>query len=112
MPPPDLEVLIIGGGIGGLTAGISCKEKGFQVRILESQLSYTHVSAIIRRGPHQPTRPLICTGRRRVDAIPERDSSALCHGLEERLKQRSNVLEKNNFYEMGRWNHFRREDLP
>lgn len=42
---PKFDVLIIGGGITGLTAAIACRRKGFNVTVLEATQSYTHVSA-------------------------------------------------------------------
>jgi len=42
---PKFDVLIIGGGITGLTAAIACRRKGFDVTVLEATQSYTHVGA-------------------------------------------------------------------
>lgn len=42
--PSKLHVLIVGAGIGGLTAAVSCKEKGFTVTVLEGSEKFSHVS--------------------------------------------------------------------
>jgi 2-polyprenyl-6-methoxyphenol hydroxylase-like FAD-dependent oxidoreductase len=42
--PFELEVLVIGCGIAGLTTAVACREKGFNVTVLESSLEFSHVS--------------------------------------------------------------------
>lgn len=41
--PIALKVVVVGGGIGGLAAAIECKQKGFEVVVLESTKEFTHV---------------------------------------------------------------------
>ena len=40
----DLKIIVAGGGIGGMVTAIACKEKGFDVIVLESQAEFLHVS--------------------------------------------------------------------
>lgn len=40
----ELHVIIVGGGIGGLTTAVACREKGFTVTVLEGTEKFTHVS--------------------------------------------------------------------
>ncbi|KIW88454.1 uncharacterized protein Z519_11023 [Cladophialophora bantiana CBS 173.52] len=42
---PKFDVLIVGGGIAGLTTAIACRRKGFNVTVLEATQFYTHVGA-------------------------------------------------------------------
>lgn len=42
----NLKIIVIGAGIGGLATAIACKEKGFDVTVLESQSEFLHVSII------------------------------------------------------------------
>ena len=39
-PRSDIEVLVVGGGIGGLFAAITCYKKGHGVRVLEAASSF------------------------------------------------------------------------
>ncbi len=34
-PPTGIDVLIVGTGLGGLSAALECKRKGHEVRVLE-----------------------------------------------------------------------------
>jgi 2-polyprenyl-6-methoxyphenol hydroxylase-like FAD-dependent oxidoreductase len=43
---PNFHVLIVGSGIAGLSAAVSCKEKGFDVTILEAAEEFDHVSCL------------------------------------------------------------------
>ena len=38
-----LDVLIVGGGVAGLTAAVACRQKGFNVTVLESSTAFAHV---------------------------------------------------------------------
>jgi salicylate hydroxylase len=44
IPLVDLDVLVVGCGIAGLTTAVACREKGFNVRVLESSAEFSHVS--------------------------------------------------------------------
>lgn len=39
-PPSGIDVLVVGGGIGGMFAAIECHRKGHNVRVLEAGNSY------------------------------------------------------------------------
>lgn len=41
--PVELNILIIGAGIAGLTAAACCLEHGFKVTLLESSRQFAHV---------------------------------------------------------------------
>lgn len=41
--PFQLDVLVVGCGIAGLTAAVACREKGFNVMVLESLAQFSHV---------------------------------------------------------------------
>ncbi len=45
--PSKLRVIVVGAGIGGLTAAVACKEKGFTVTVLEATEKFTHVSLTV-----------------------------------------------------------------
>ena len=45
-PLLDLNVLVVGCGIAGLTTAVACREKGFNVRVLESSAEFSHVSVL------------------------------------------------------------------
>ena len=46
------HVLIAGGGIGGLSAGIACAQKGLTVRLYERSTPVGDVGAGIQLGPN------------------------------------------------------------
>jgi len=39
----QLNVLVVGCGIAGLTTAVACSQKGFKVRVLESSPEFAHV---------------------------------------------------------------------
>jgi succinate dehydrogenase/fumarate reductase flavoprotein subunit len=41
-PPTGIDILIVGGGLGGLTAALECYRKGHNVRILEALPDFAH----------------------------------------------------------------------
>jgi salicylate hydroxylase len=47
-----LEILIAGGGIGGLAAGVACARVGCRVRVLEQAHAFSEVGAGIQLGPN------------------------------------------------------------
>ncbi|MCA3236835.1 MAG: FAD-dependent monooxygenase [Curvibacter sp.] len=69
------EVLIAGGGIGGLAAGLACSRAGCHVRVYERAQAFTEVGAGIQMGPNV-TRVLHGWGLeaalRQVAAFPDR----------------------------------------
>lgn len=69
------DVLIAGGGIGGLAAGLACSRAGCHVRLYERADTYTEVGAGIQMGPNV-MRVLqgweLDTTLRQVAAYPER----------------------------------------
>lgn len=46
-PSSGTDVLIIGGGIGGLFAAVNCWQKGHDVRILEAGTRYDRINGIL-----------------------------------------------------------------
>lgn len=69
------DVLIAGGGIGGLAAGLACSRAGCHVRLYERAEAYTEVGAGIQMGPNV-MRVLqgweLDAALRQVAAFPER----------------------------------------
>ena len=69
------DVLIAGGGIGGLAAGLACSRAGCHVRLYERADAYTEVGAGIQMGPNV-MRVLqgweLDAALRQVAAFPER----------------------------------------
>jgi len=51
-PEKSLSVLIVGAGIGGLTAAICCALKGFEVEVIEQAKAITEVGAGIQLQPN------------------------------------------------------------
>ena len=47
-----LQILIAGGGIGGLSAGIACADKGHLVRLYERSARFSEAGAGIQLGPN------------------------------------------------------------
>jgi salicylate hydroxylase len=47
-----LQIAIIGGGIGGLTAGLSLRRAGFEVDLYEQAPALTHIGGGINMGPN------------------------------------------------------------
>ena len=39
-PPSGIDVLIVGGGLGGMSAAIECHRKGHNVRIIERRKDF------------------------------------------------------------------------
>ena len=50
MTRPD--VIVVGGGIGGLSAAFALTRKGFQVRVLERAAEFTEVGAGLQLAPN------------------------------------------------------------
>jgi salicylate hydroxylase len=84
------NVIIVGGGIGGLTAALACAERGFDVTVLEQAASFGAIGAGIQLSPNA-TRVLHALGLdpalRRVAFVPE--------GTEVRHWRKGNVLSAN-----------------
>ncbi|OQU95215.1 FAD binding domain-containing protein [Cladophialophora immunda] len=75
----NFEILVVGGGITGLTAAIACKEKGFRVKVLEGLPKYAHVGAGL--------------------LISSNASSVLCDmGLRDRLDAVGTHMKRTVFY--------------
>ncbi|WP_341906395.1 FAD-dependent monooxygenase [Polaromonas sp. YR568] len=70
-----LEVLIAGGGIGGLAAALAASRAGWDVRVLERAASFSEVGAGVQLGPNA-VRVLegwgLLDALRRVAAFPDR----------------------------------------
>jgi 2-polyprenyl-6-methoxyphenol hydroxylase-like FAD-dependent oxidoreductase len=49
---PDLPVLVVGGGIGGLAAALTLARKGLAVRIFEQGAEFKEIGAGIQLGPN------------------------------------------------------------
>jgi 2-polyprenyl-6-methoxyphenol hydroxylase-like FAD-dependent oxidoreductase len=52
MPPRDISIAIVGGGIGGLTTAISLLQAGFDVQVYEQARWLSEVGAGINIGPN------------------------------------------------------------
>ena len=46
------DVIVVGGGIGGLSAAFALTRKGFQVRVLERAAEFTEVGAGLQLAPN------------------------------------------------------------
>lgn len=55
------SILIVGGGIGGLSAALACAQKGAQARLIERASAFSEVGAGIQMGPNV-TRTLFAWG--------------------------------------------------
>jgi len=49
---PDLPVLVVGGGIGGLAAALTLARKGLAVRVFEQGAEFKEIGAGIQLGPN------------------------------------------------------------
>jgi salicylate hydroxylase len=52
MPSAPLRIAIIGAGIGGLTAALSLRQRGFAVEVYEQAPELTHIGGGINMGPN------------------------------------------------------------
>ena len=52
MQPDDKQILIAGGGIGGLAAALACSRAGWAVQLLERTQAFGEVGAGIQMGPN------------------------------------------------------------
>src|SRR5271167_3677877 len=52
MTPAPLEIAVIGGGIGGLTAALSLRQAGFAVEVYEQAPELTQIGGGINLGPN------------------------------------------------------------
>ena len=76
--PSGREILVIGGGIGGLAAALAISRSGRQVRLLERSDQFGEIGAGIQLGP---TQPAFWTGW----ACSARPAGSACyHGLRPR----------------------------
>ncbi len=49
---PSKQVVIAGGGIGGLAAALACAQQGMSVRVVERAAQFSEVGAGIQIGPN------------------------------------------------------------
>src|SRR5437764_5193311 len=52
MTRQSFRIAVIGGGIGGLTAGLSLRQAGFRVDVYEQAPALTHIGGGINMGPN------------------------------------------------------------
>src|SRR5439155_10143752 len=52
MARKELQIAVIGGGIGGLTAALSLRRAGFEVDLYEQAPALTHIGGGINMGPN------------------------------------------------------------
>ena len=52
MPSEPLRIAVIGAGIGGLTAALSLRQRGFAVEVYEQAPELTHIGGGINMGPN------------------------------------------------------------
>lgn len=74
MAPAQIRVLIVGGGIGGLTAAIALRRAGFDVRVCEQAPEFRPVGAGLQLSPNALKvlhRLGLAEGLRAVAVIPE-----------------------------------------
>jgi len=48
----DKDILIVGGGIGGLTAALALAQRGYHVRVLEAASEFGAIGYGIQLGPN------------------------------------------------------------
>jgi len=48
----DTQILISGGGLGGLSAALALAERGFEVTVLEKAAEFTEIGYGIQLGPN------------------------------------------------------------
>jgi len=53
---PDLPILVVGGGIGGLAAALTLARKGLAVRVFEQGAEYKEIGAGIQVPAAPPER--------------------------------------------------------
>jgi 3-hydroxybenzoate 6-monooxygenase len=69
----DKDVLIVGGGIGGLTAALALAQRGYRVRVLEAASEFGAIGYGIQLGPnvfHMFERLGLSEAVRRVSIVP------------------------------------------
>src|SRR5437660_12050994 len=115
MARKELQIAVIGGGIGGLTAALSLRRAGFGVDIYEQAPALTHIGGGINMGPNaarvlirlglgegllrEGVRPA-STHQRRWDDGPHRSEERRvgkeCGSRSWRERQKQNVMDRDS----------------